>query len=180
MSFACVANFSEIKGHKYLLQAWEEFTTKHKLTENDVELNLVGRKDSAFPAISQQLQLMKSRSTIKIHSNASLVEIDEILSISAAFLISSITEGRSNAVDRASLHGLVTIGANHESIRSQLVKDNANFLCDVKDAKSFSEKLAAMYSNPENFSKIGAANRNMVQQYFNTSIENWEKFYRCL
>lgn len=180
VSFTCVANFSEIKGHKYLLEAWEEFVTNHRLSISDTELNLIGRKDSAFPAICQKLETMKSRSTVKIHSDATLQEIDEILSMSSAFVISSISEGRSNAVDRASTHGLVTIGSNHDSIKAQLVEDNLKLLCDVKDVKSFSEKMAAVYTDPGKFSSIGLANRNLVKEYFDTSIEKWEKFYRCL
>jgi glycosyltransferase involved in cell wall biosynthesis len=172
-TFIYVANYSHVKGHIKLLNAWEKFKASN---DNDCQLILTGNIGSAYKDVAEKINQMPSRASVQFLPKSTAQEIDQLFSRCAVNIIASYSEGRSNVVDRASQRGLVTIGSKLPSVIEQLSELNHEFLCDPNSVKDLARTIEIAYMKRNRLANIGKLNKQKIDKYFRDSEISWLQF----
>lgn len=157
-----VANLTPQKDHVNLLLAWSKVT--RELVKMKCHLLLVG-SDGGFEGRLKEL-------TKKLNIQESVIflgptdRVRDLLQISDVFVMSSRSEGSSNAVLEAAISGLPVLGSNIPGIASAIAPINRSYLSPPGNAKALSMNLVKMALDTELRESLGKANLEFAQDKF--------------
>lgn len=136
----CVANFHINKGHKYLLEAFEELYHNNHF----IKLLLVGDGDEKENLL-KQTEKYESKNNILFLGGRSDVPV--LLKSSDIFVLPTLFEGMSNAIMEAMAAGLPIITTNiNENL--ELIEDKkSGLLCDIRNSSSIKNNLSLLIEN---------------------------------
>lgn len=170
----CVANLLINKGHKYLLEAFEDVYKKNK----KIKLLIVG--DGTEKAnLLNQIDLYNSKEKILFLGKRD--DVPKLLKISDIFILSTLFEGMSNAVMEAMVCGLPIITTDIPENRILLNKSSALFVT-TKSSSEIAKNIKLFLDDIKLADKLGKnAKQIILDNYDLLKVANkYEGFIRKL
>jgi glycosyltransferase involved in cell wall biosynthesis len=155
----CVANLYINKGHKYLLEAFEEVFRQYPNTH----LILAGEGPER-ENITSQIDSYTSKSNIHLLGRRS--DIPELLKISHIFALPTFYEGMSNAIQEAMASSLAIISTDISENKDLLTKGIDCLLVPVKDSEALKRALLELLENETLLNTLGNASHATILESF--------------
>lgn len=171
----CVANFKEVKGHIFLIDAIEAIRNQYP----NICLWLVG-DGPLRPEIERQVSRLELDNTIMILGQRS--DIPEILADTDIFVLTSLWEGMPNAVLEAMAGQLPVVATRVGGIPEMIVDGESGYLVLPGDPTAIADALASLLEDPKHRHEMGNAGYLRVQSYFNidAKVREFENTYQAL
>lgn len=180
LNIICVSNLRTGKGHKYLLEAFEN-TFCHSIASRNPAPNLliVGDGDQKEKLL-QQIKNYKSKNNIYFLGNRS--DVKDILKISDIFVLPTLAEGMSNAILEAMASGLPIITTNIPENKELIENKKTGFLIPVKNSKKLADKIIYLLENDNKRKDTGERAKNKIAENFETKkvIKKMATFYNSI
>ena len=161
-AWAKVANFSSIKGHKDLINAFKNIHIKY-----NSKLILIGKDNGALNELKDLVATLGLESKIKFLGFRE--DIPEILLAMDGYICASHTEGFSNAILEAMASGLpivaTNVGGNPEIIRNE----KNGLLVKSKDINALTRAMIKIMEDSHLSQKISKDALKTVNQKYNTN-----------
>ncbi|MCX5706300.1 MAG: glycosyltransferase family 4 protein [Candidatus Omnitrophica bacterium] len=171
-----VARLSDVKGHKYLIQAMGVV-----LGEYPRALLLIvgeGKMKDELIKLSETLGINKS-----VIFSPEIYDTIDVLSAMDIFVMPSLKEGLGLALMEAMACGLAVIGSDIGGIRS-LIKDNFNgLLVKPRDTQALASAILGLLKNPQKSYSFAEAARNFITNNFSQEkmvLETERVYLECL
>jgi glycosyltransferase involved in cell wall biosynthesis len=170
-----VSNFKDSKNIFTLLDIWNDFVYRSSFSNTTLNLKLIGNYPENLADYKNYIDSLPSASTIEIISNC--FNPFPYYEKADCYLTTTLSEGRSNAIDHAMYYQLPIVGTALESIYEQVHEDNYILMEDLSSIHNLPFKLEFLSKNPELALKIGKKNRSKILSYYTTSVEDWKKLF---
>ena len=168
----CVANLLPNKGHRCLLEAFEDGYLKY----NHMTLLLVG-DGVQKNALIKQISAYRSKNNIKFLGKRS--DVAKILSVSQIFVLPTLFEGMSNAIMEAMASRLAVVVSDIPENR-ELVKHGFNgLLFPVNNSRCLSNLISSVIDNPALRQALGNNAFNTIAANYKLErvVKLWEEYY---
>lgn len=153
----CVADFSTVKGLKYLLKAWKE-------ADVDGELHLVGNKTKDA---WNELRKYDYDNRIKNIPHTDPVPYYQKASV---FVLPSLSEGWGNVVGEAMSAKLPVIVTDKVGAKDAVVNNKTGFIVASRNVREIRDKILHYYNYPKDIIKHGTLGQKHIQKF------TWEHF----
>lgn len=101
----------------------------------------------------------------KIHFLGFRYDVKELLTVSNAFLFSSLQEGLPRSTMEAMAMGLPCIVSDIRGNRDLIDNGKGGYLIQAKDASGYAEAITALIENPKMAKKMGEYNKEKIKQF---------------
>lgn len=155
----CVANLHGNKGHRYLLEAFEEI---YKIYPK-IQLLLVGDGEEKENILHQIKNFSSEKS---IHLLGQRSDVPSLLSISDIFVLPTLFEGMSNALLEAMASHLPIISTDIPENRQIIITEKNGILIPPKESSTLSEALKTLLENPDLRETLSEAGFQTVSEKF--------------
>lgn len=167
-----VARLSDVKGHKYLIDAMKEVLA----SEPNAQLLIIGegREKERLVRLARNLGITQS-----VFFVPEVSDTKDLLSVMDVFVMPSLKEGLGLALMEAMASGLPVVGSNVGGIKT-LIKDGINgLLVEPTDIKGISGAISELLRNPQRAREMGAQARNFINENFSQDkmVIETEKVY---
>ena len=171
----CVANFKEVKGHRFLIDAIDAIRNQYP----NICLWLVG-DGPLRPEIERQVNRLKLENVVMILGQRS--DIPEILADTDIFVLTSLWEGMPNAVLEAMAGQLPVVATRVGGIPEMIVDGESGYLVPPGDPTAIVDALASLLDDPKHRHEMGNAGYLRVRSYFNidAKVREFENTYQAL
>lgn len=152
------------KGYEYALQSIRALKDRGI----SMRFNIVGggpERDRVLFTI-RDLDL---EDVVRLHGPQSPERVREFLQSSDVFLLSSLSEGISNALLEAMACELPVVTTDCGGMREAVTDGVEGFVVPVRDVDAISEALQMLWENPQLRMRMGKAGRQRVEQSFSLS-----------
>ncbi len=152
------------KGHEYALQSIRALKSRGI----KVQFNIVGNgpeRDRVLFTI-RDLEL---EAVVRLHGPKSPAKVRELLQHSDVFLLSSLSEGISNAVLEAMACGVPVVTTDCGGMREAVEDGVEGFVVPVRDVDAMTEALATLWEDPQRRIQMGEAGRKRILLSFSLS-----------
>ncbi|MEK7494627.1 MAG: glycosyltransferase [Patescibacteria group bacterium] len=171
----CVANLHINKGHRYLLEAFEQLYKKHP----DTKLLLVGggqEKD----ALRNQVELYASKEAILFLGQRS--DVSELLALSHIFALPTFFEGMCNAIMEAMASKLPVVTTDIPENQELVTHEKTGLLCPVKDTQRLANALERLVSDKQLAKTLGQNGAESIERRYNLkdSVSRWREYFLTL
>lgn len=168
----CVANLHINKGHRYLLEAFEELYPKYPKTK----LLLVG-DGLEHENLQNQVRDYRSKNAILFLGKRS--DVPQLLALSHIFVLPTFFEGMCNAIMEAMTRGLAVVTTDIQENRELITHEKTGLLCPVRDTKHLSESLMRLLQDTNLRNTIGEAAKQSIDHRYNLpeSVNRWRNFF---
>ena len=158
----CVANYTILKGLKYLIEAWIN------LKLENAELILIGKLDKE---VQNQLKKYKLPKNIKF-----LGFVDPLAHYqnSTIFVLPTLTEGFAKVVLEAMSCGLPVITTTNSGADSAIKQGKEGFIIPIRDSKKIEETIQYFYNNPKKTKEMNKLARKTAMKY------SWDRYSNSL
>jgi colanic acid/amylovoran biosynthesis glycosyltransferase len=149
------------KGYEYALQSIRVLKDRGI----NLEFNILGdgpERDRVVFTIHD----LELNDVVQLHGQNSPEKVREVLRNSDVFLLSSLTEGISNAVLEAMACGLPVVTTDCGGMREAVTDGVEGFVVPVNDVEAMSEALHTLCQNPQLRKRMGNAGRQCVEKSF--------------
>ena len=168
-----VARLSDVKGHKYLIEAMNMVLKK----EPGAQLLMVGegREKKELVSLVQSLGMEKN-----VFFVSSVNDTKDLISIMDLFVMPSLKEGLGLSLMEAKASGLAVIGSDVGGIRS-LIQNNSNgLLVRAADTAALSCAILELLQDPKRRIFLGHNARAFIKYNFSAEqmVSQTEEFYR--
>lgn len=166
-----VANLHPNKGHRYLLEAFEQVYKEHK----NIHLLLVGDGLERGQLITQTNSLV---SKDRIHFLGKRPDVPRLLRMSHIFVLPTLFEGMSNAILEAMAARLVVITTNIPENREILENGKSGLLVKTADAGELGSVLERLLENPLEGRELAQKAQETVRRRFSLPgiAEKWKDY----
>lgn len=152
-----VAKLSQIKGHRYLLEAMRLLLESHP----DASLMIVGdgplrsrlEKQTAELGLSDSVRFVGSRD-----------DVASLLKVMSVFVLASTSEGSPNAVLEAMAAGLPVVATEVGGVPEMVSNGRTGVLVPAKDPEAMAAALAGLLDDGERAAAMGRAAREAVER----------------
>lgn len=171
----CVARLSEVKGHKFLIQAFKIVLTEFP----SLQLLLVGegKIKRELSALAKDLAIEKNVIFIP-----NVVDTSLVLSIMEIFVMPSLQEGLGLAIMEAMAQALPIVATNVGGIRD-LIKDNqTGILVSPRDSQGLAYAIITLLKDKPKAQALGKAAQDFIQREFSLEkmVDKTEALYNLL
>lgn len=147
----CVSKLRRGKGHKYLLEAFEQLRhyserRQKSHTNRRFKLLIVGDGEQK-EILLKQIESYKSKSNILFIGNRN--DVKELLRISDIFILPTLGEGMSNALLEAMASGLPVITTDIPENRELIKDERTGILIPPKNAAALAEAISFLAADPQ-------------------------------
>jgi colanic acid/amylovoran biosynthesis glycosyltransferase len=166
-----------VKGYEYALQAIRSLVYNGIA----VHFDIVG-DGVEFHRVLYTIHDLGLEKNVKLHGRLAPDEIIRLLQQADAFLLSSVSEGLSNAVLEAMACGLPIVTSDCGGMNEAVANGIEGFLTPVRDARAIAEALGKLARNPELRQKMACACRTRILKDFSLDgqIEQWLRLYHSV
>src|SRR3989338_3333175 len=155
----CVANLHINKGHKYLLEAFENIYKEN----NNVKLLIVGDGEEKENLL-KQIENYQSKNNILFLGKRN--DVPKLLKISDIFVFPTLFEGMSNVIMEAMASGLPIITTNIPENKGLIEDNKTGILVQIKNSAEIKNSLKKIIENQEIRIKIGQNSKEKIQNQF--------------
>lgn len=169
----CVANLHVNKGHRYLLEAFEDFFAEYP----ESKLILVGEGEER-KALEKQIENYSSKHNVLFLGKRT--DVPNLLALSNVFVLPTFFEGLSNAIMEAMAAKVLVIATDIPENRQLITNEETGFLIPTKTAIDLKRVLVKVKKN--SYSAIREqAYLNLKQDYdIHKKILVWNNFFHKL
>jgi len=170
-----VARLSDVKGHRYLLEAMPSVLLRF----NDAQLLVIGEgpMQDILTELSMRLGIEKSLKFIPSMDTA------QVLSIIDVFVMPSLKEGLGLALMEAMASGIAVVGSNVGGIKSLIQHGQNGLLVEPQDSQAISAAIGELLGDASKRKAFGARAREFIAKNFSLDemIIKTERVYtQCL
>ena len=169
----CVANLHPNKGHRYLLEAFEQLhpIPSHPFqggeSKRGLKLILVG-DGTERKNLEQQIKNYQSKNNILFLGRRT--DIPQLLKISDIFVLPTMFEGMSNAILEAMASGLPVITTGIPE-NKEIIEDNkTGLIVPVKNSIALAQTIEKLLGDKNQSESLGGNARKKIQEYFDLKI----------
>ncbi len=157
----CVANLHINKGHKYLLEAFEEVYKRNKNTQ----LLIIG--DGAEKNNLEQ-QIKNYQSKDNIHFLGRRTDVPQLLKLSDCFVLPTLFEGMSNAIMEAMAANLPVITTDIPENRELIENGKTGIFVPVKNNLAITQAIERIFGNKNQALRqsISFESKNIIKEKF--------------
>lgn len=168
----CVANFHINKGHKYLLEAFEQVYKKNK----NIKLLLVG-DGSEKENLKNQIKSYDSKNNIIFLGKRD--DVPFLLKISDMFVLPTLFEGMSNSIMEAMASGLPVITTDILENKELIINKKSGMLISANSSKTIIEVMQALIINQKTRIEIGLNGQKIIKDWYGIKTVSliMEKFF---
>ncbi|BCL59427.1 hypothetical protein DGMP_01200 [Desulfomarina profundi] len=170
---ACIGNLKEVKGHRYLLEAFSIFLNEFP----ESQLLLVGEDNGSENDIINQIKNLSLNKSVFLLGGRT--DISSILQECDFIVSASLSEGLSNALLEGLSCGLPIIATDVGGNR-EIVMDGTNgFLCRPANSAEMADKMLHLCHNCDLF-EFSKKSRKMACLKFSTGqlLESYNAFFQ--
>jgi glycosyltransferase involved in cell wall biosynthesis len=171
---AMIANLTENKDHKTLLEAWSLLAGLEN--SRHVRLVLIGRNDTSYKELVELADRLNIRESVAFAGP--VVNVAEVLHDIDLCVHCSNSEGNSNAVIEAMMAGLPVVGTDVAGMREVVGEANFRYLSTPNDPSDLAAKMSIFIENERERQQVGAMNRASAMKKY--SYEAMGKAYADL
>ena len=157
-------NLAWVKGHEFALMSMRELLDQGI----DIHYDIIGA-GSERQRIDYTIRDLELESHVRLHGGLDQERVRNILQQADAFLLSSLSEGISNAVLEAMACGLPVVTTACGGMLEAITDGVEGFVVPVRDTKAMAAKLAELAASPELRNRMGRAARKRVEASFSLS-----------
>lgn len=172
-----VANFIPYKGHLELIEAFASVLKRSKVP---LQLILIGRKDSGYPAALAHARGLGVEGKITVLD--SVLDVTPYLAACDIGVLASHEEGFSNALLEYAAAGLPVIATDVGAARELLLdgEQPIGLLCPPRDPGALAETLLKLVQDPTARRELGARGRERALKTFSqeATVEAYLSWYR--
>jgi len=171
-----LARLSDVKGHKYLIEAMKSVL----LTYPDTQLLIAGegRMEAKLKRLTEDLGIKES-----VFFVPNTLDTKEILCAIDIFVLPSLKEGLGLALMEAMSMGLAVVGSDVGGIKT-LIKDGDNgFLVNPGDSDGIAQAIINLISDPSRAFGLGVKARKYISEGFSQEkmvLETEKTYLECL
>lgn len=154
-----VANLHPNKGHRYLLEAFEESYQKN----TNLKLLIVGDGEERS-RLKEQMRGYNSRTNILFLGKRQ--DVPELLKLSHIFILPTLFEGMSNALMEAMATRLPVITTDIEENRELVENNKTGLLVPIKNSYALAEAIEKLIRNPSLCAKIAQSGQSFIEKNF--------------
>jgi len=171
----CVANLHINKGHKYLLEAFENVYAEN----NNIKLLLVGDGNEKENLL-KQIENYSSKNNILFLGKRT--DVPQLLKISDIFVLPTLFEGMSNAIMEAMATGLPIITTDIPENRELITSNEVGILIPTQNAIEIQKNISLLLENETLRKSLGGNVRKEINEKFEIGKITREisKFYKSL
>lgn len=136
----CVANLHINKGHRFLLEAFEQFSRQYP----DSKLFIVGEGEERAALINQ---IQKYTSKDKVFFLGRRPDVPALLALSQVFVLPTFFEGLSNAIMEAMAARVLVITTDIPENRQLIIHQETGLLCPPQDVDCLHQALVKAREN---------------------------------
>jgi len=175
INMICVGNLRIGKGHKFLLEAFENVFKTNK----NVNLLIVGDGDQKDSLINQ---IKKYHSKDNIYFLGQRNDVKELLKISDIFVLATEAEGMSNAILEAMASGLPVITTDILENKELIKNGKTGLLVSVKSIDGFISSLNKLIRDEQMRNMLGKnAYKQILNKYsVDKVIMKLKLFFNCV
>lgn len=163
VAIICVANLHINKGHKYLLEAFENIYKEN----GNTKLLLIGDGEEKENLLKQ---IVKYNSKNDIIFLGKRNDIPQLLKISDIFVLPTLFEGMSNAIMEAMAAGLPIITTDIPE-NKELIEDKiTGILVPAKNSVALAQAIEKLISNSKERETLGESAKEKMKESFNIDI----------
>ena len=165
------------KGHEYALQAMRKLADRGVALQFDIVGEGSDRQRLLFTIHDLGLEKM-----VTLHGSLNEDAVLRLLQNTDAFLLSSLSEGISNAVLEAMACGLPVVSTDCGGMAEAMTNGTEGFLVPVRDPEGMTTALAHLAADRDLARKMGEAGRDRVEREFTIKrqVNQWLELYRAL
>jgi glycosyltransferase involved in cell wall biosynthesis len=167
----CVANLHPNKGHRYLLEAFEQ---AYK-TNAHIKLLIVG---DGIEKENLKRQTGEYSSKNSIFFLGQRPDVPDLLAISDIFALATFFEGMCNAIMEAMSRGIPVITTNIVENRELVTEGKTGLLCPLQDSNGFTLALTKLINDSELRLTLGKNAANEMEEKYNLQVtaNRWKNF----
>jgi colanic acid/amylovoran biosynthesis glycosyltransferase len=167
-------NLVWLKGHEYALMSIRQLVD----SGIDVQFDIIGDGPER-QQIRYTIQDLGLEQQVRLHGGLDQKRVREILQRADAFLLSSFSEGISNAVLEAMACGLPVVTTDCGGMREVIADGTEGFVVPLRDPHGMANRLATLARNPKLRDEMGKAARQTVKARFNLSnqVQSFRELY---
>lgn len=152
------------KGYEYALQAIRE------LKDNgiDVRLNILGDGPER-QRVLYTINDLELNDVVELHGRNSPEDVRKVLQHTDAFLLTSLSEGISNAVLEAMACGVPVVTTDCGGMREAVTNGVEGLVVPARDTAAIARALADLCEHPEVRLRMGLAGRQRIERSFTLS-----------
>lgn len=171
----CVANLHPNKGHRYLLEAFENIYREYPATH----LLIVGdgiERDN----LKNQIRTYASKNNISFLGRR--IDVPQLLKISDCFVLPTLFEGMSNAIMEAMASSLPVITTDIPENRALIKNDISSLLIPPRSSKNITDAVIALINDSELYRMSSEYGHVFIKKNFSleSSINSFRKFLNAL
>lgn len=172
IALICVANFHINKGHKYLLEAFENVYKNN----NKIKLLLVGDGDERNNLLNQIKNYASEKNIIFLGKRS---DVPQLLKISDIFVLPTLFEGMSNAIMEAMASGLPIITTDIPENTELLSNRTSGILIAPNNPKAIENAIKDITNNKKFKLFIRSNAKRFILERFSleTTASRLQKFY---
>lgn len=167
IAIICVANLHINKGHKYLLEAFEQLYSSPCFQGGELKkglkLLLVGNGEEKEDLL-KQIESYQSRNNILFLGKRN--DVPRLLKISDIFVLPTLFEGMSNAIMEAMASGLPIIASNIPENRELIENSKDGFLVKVRNSDEIRNSLRNIIESHESRIIMGKSAKEKIRSQF--------------
>lgn len=169
----CVANLHVNKGHRFLLEAFEQFFQQHPQST----LLVIGDGEEK-EILKHQVATYTSRSRILFLGRRT--DIPELLSLSHVFVLPTFFEGLANAIMEAMAAKVFVITTDIPENRQLITHQETGLLCPTKNASCIYEALLQIKNNAYPHIPERAYEKIKKEYSMPEKVQLWNDFFHQL
>ncbi len=166
----CVANLHINKGHRYLLEAFEECNLKN------AKLLVVGDGDEKENLLHQIENYQNKENIIFLGRRT---DVPELLKISNLFILPTLFEGQSNAIMEAMASGLPVITTDIPENRAIITDGTSGILVPTHSASALCKAIHTIQDNANHAEEIHQNAKKIISEHFSLRSSS-DSFNRLL
>jgi len=171
-----IARLSDVKGHKYLIEAMKEVLAK--FSRSSLLIVGAGKMQKELTALVNNLGINRSVNFIPEVSDTT-----EALAAMDIFVMPSLQEGLGLALMEAMASGLAVIGSNVGGIKTLIQDGRTGLLTQPADSKALAGAILMLLDNPSKIPALGREAQNFIQENFSQDkmvLETEKEYIECL
>lgn len=172
-----IGTFVWCKGYEYALQAIRE------LKDNGINVRLIILGDGPErQRVLYTINDLELNDVVELHGRNSPEYVREVLQRTDAFLLTSLSEGISNAVLEAMACGVPVVTTDCGGMREAVTNGVEGLVVPARDTSAIARALADLSEHPEVRLRMGVAGRQRIERSFALSqqVQDFLSLCRCL
>ena len=167
-----LANFYDEKDHETVLRALKLFVTKY--TDSNIVVYFAGRDNGSHLILKAKALAFDLYLNNHVVFEGLVENVSTLLEKMTVGILSTKSEGLSNALIEYLAAGLPIIATNISQNREAVGEENANWLFPIGDEKACFNLIEKLFLNRSNAEKKGRDNKLFAESHFSNKIYDKE------